>query len=65
MRMALSSIAQMLHRHSFSHQLPARRAVEGNREAVTRWVKETWPQVEIPRRRSGAGSASKTRPASR
>ncbi|WP_406346875.1 winged helix-turn-helix domain-containing protein [Streptomyces sp. NBC_00648] len=63
--MKLSAIAQMLHRHGFSHQVPARRAVEGNQEAVTGWVKETWPQVKTPRRRSGAGSASKTRQASR
>ncbi|WP_411152135.1 helix-turn-helix domain-containing protein [Streptomyces sp. A30] len=63
--MTLSAIAQMLHRHGFSHQVPARRAVEGNEEAVSGWVKETWPEVEIPRRRSGPGSASKTRQASR
>ncbi|MFD7711741.1 winged helix-turn-helix domain-containing protein [Streptomyces sp. NPDC059786] len=54
--MTLSVTAQMPHRHGFSHrlpaQLPARRAVERNEEAVTGWVKETWPQVEAPRRRS-------------
>ncbi|WUA87563.1 winged helix-turn-helix domain-containing protein [Streptomyces pseudovenezuelae] len=63
--MTLSAIAQMLHRHGFSHQVPARRAVERDQEAVTGWVKVTWPQVETPRRRSGPGSASKTRQASR
>jgi transposase len=63
--MTLSAIAQMLHWHGFSHQVPARRAVEGDEEAVSGWVKETWPQVETPRRRSGPGSASKTRQASR
>ncbi len=63
--MTLSAIAQMLHRHGFSRQVPARRALERNEEAVTGWVKETWPQVEAPWRRSGPGSASKTRPASR
>ncbi|MEU1480891.1 winged helix-turn-helix domain-containing protein [Streptomyces sp. NPDC005760] len=63
--MTLSSIARMLHRHGFSHQVPARRAVERDQEAVTGWGKETWPQVETPRRRSGPGSASKTRQASR
>ncbi|MEV4049528.1 winged helix-turn-helix domain-containing protein [Streptomyces sp. NPDC049744] len=63
--MTLSAIAQMLHRHGFSHQVPARRAVERNEEAVTGWVKETWPNVETPWRRSGPGSASKTKPASR
>ena len=63
--MTLSAIAQMLHRHGYSHQLPARRAVERGQEAVTGWVKETWPQVEAPRRRSGPGSSSRTRQASR
>ena len=63
--MTLSAIAQMLHRHGFSHQVPARRAVERDEKAVSGWVKETWPRVETPRRRSGPGSASKTRPASR
>ena len=59
--LTLSTIAQMLHRHGFSHQLPARRAVERDEQAVTGWVKETWPGVEAPRRRSGPSSSSKTR----
>jgi transposase len=63
--MTLSAIAQMLHRHGFSHQVPARRALERNEEAVTGWVKETWPRVETPWRRSEPGFASKTRPDSR
>ncbi|WP_406730234.1 winged helix-turn-helix domain-containing protein [Streptomyces sp. NBC_01794] len=63
--MTLSAIAQLLHRHGFRHQVPARRAVERNEEVVTGWVKETWPQVETPWRRSGPGCASKTRPGSR
>ncbi|WP_434100380.1 IS630 family transposase [Streptomyces rochei] len=60
--MTLSAIAQMLHRHGFSHQTPARRAVERDEKAVAGWVKETWPQVETPWRRSGPGCASKTKP---
>jgi transposase len=36
--MSLSAIAQMLHRHGFSHQVPARRAVERDEEAVSGWV---------------------------
>ncbi|MEV5646596.1 winged helix-turn-helix domain-containing protein, partial [Streptomyces flaveolus] len=63
--MSLSAIAKMLHRHGFSHQVPARRAPERNEEAVTGWLKETWPHVETPRRRSGPGCASKTKRASR
>ncbi len=63
--MTLSAIAQKLHRHGFSHQVPARCATERDEDAVTGWVKETWPQVEMPWRRSGPGCASKTRPGSR
>ncbi|MFG2285045.1 winged helix-turn-helix domain-containing protein [Streptomyces sp. NPDC048595] len=63
--MSLSGIAQMLHRHGWSHQVPARRALERDDEAVAGWVKETWPQVKAPRRHSGPTSSSKTKPASR
>ncbi|MFH8789196.1 winged helix-turn-helix domain-containing protein [Streptomyces roseoverticillatus] len=61
----LSGIAQMLRRHGWSNQVPARRALERDEDAISGWVKETWPQVEAPRRRSGPGSSSKTRRASR
>ncbi|MEV0468562.1 winged helix-turn-helix domain-containing protein [Streptomyces prunicolor] len=58
-------VRKLLIRHGFSCQVPARRAVERDEEKVTGWVKETWPQVEGPRRRSMRGSSSRTRPASR
>ncbi|MEV5511320.1 winged helix-turn-helix domain-containing protein [Streptomyces orinoci] len=61
----LSAIAQMLRRHGWSHQVPARRALERDEDAITGWVRETWPQVEAPRRRSVPTSSSRTRPASR
>lgn len=61
----LSGISQMLRRHGWSHQIPARRAVERDEAAVAGWVKETWPSVETPRRRSAPTSSSRTRPASR
>ncbi|MFE4537828.1 winged helix-turn-helix domain-containing protein [Streptomyces scopuliridis] len=63
--MTLSGISQMLRRHGWSHQVPARRAVEHNEAAVAGWVKEVWPHLEPPRRRSGPGSSSRTRPGSR
>ncbi|MFF0728408.1 transposase, partial [Streptomyces sp. NPDC004134] len=46
-------------------QVPARRAMERNEAAVAGWVKETWPHVEGPQRRSTPGSSSKTKPDSR
>lgn len=61
----LSTIAQMLRRHGWSHQVPAKRALERDEEKVTGWLKDTWPQVEPSRRRSGPSSSSRTRPGSR
>ncbi|WP_124266283.1 helix-turn-helix domain-containing protein [Streptomyces sp. ADI98-10] len=43
----------------------ARRAVERDEAAVAGWVKEVWPHLELPRRRSGPGSSSRRRPDSR
>lgn len=38
---------------------------ERDEEKVAGWVKDTWPQVEAPRRRSGPSSSLRTRPDSR
>ncbi|WP_425547288.1 helix-turn-helix domain-containing protein [Actinocorallia aurantiaca] len=64
-RVSLSGICQMLRRNGWTHQSPARRAVERDDAAVASWVRETWPHVEKPRRRSAPGSSSKTKPGSR
>jgi len=61
----VQGVAALLKRHGWSCQVPARRAVERDDAAVAGWVKETWPSVEGPWRRSTAGSSSRTRPASR
>lgn len=58
-------VAALMKRHGWSCQVPARRAVERDDAGVASWVKETWPNVEGPWRRSTTGSSSKTRPASR
>lgn len=60
----LSGIAQMLRRHGWSHQVPARRATERDEQTVAGWVKGTWPAMERPRRRSGPDWSSKTKPGS-
>lgn len=62
--MTLSGISQMLRRNGWSHQVPARRALERDEQTVSGWVKEIWPQVEKPRRRQGPGSSLKTKPGS-
>lgn len=59
------SVRNLLIRHGWSWQVPARRALERDDAAVARWVKQTWPQAEARRRRSGRGSPSRTGPASR
>jgi hypothetical protein len=33
----------MLRRNGWSHQVPARRALERDEDRVTGWIKETWP----------------------
>ncbi|MET8676064.1 winged helix-turn-helix domain-containing protein [Streptomyces sp. NPDC004647] len=58
----IQGVAKMLRRNGWSCQVPARRAVERDEDAVATWVKETWPQVEAPRRRSTPGSSLRTRP---
>ena len=57
--------AAPLHCHGWSHQVPARRAMEREEDAAAAWVKEVWPEAEEPGRRSGPGWSSKTKPGSR
>jgi transposase len=57
----IPGVAALLHRHHWSWQAPARRAIERDEQAVTGGVKQTWPQAKTPRRRSAPGSFSKTR----
>ncbi|MET9085560.1 winged helix-turn-helix domain-containing protein [Streptomyces sp. NPDC004237] len=56
---------QLLKRHGWSWQQPARRAIERDDEAVELWKKEVWSRVRAPRRRSGPGSSFRTRPGNR
>lgn len=52
----------LLVRNGWSHQVPARRAMERDVGMIAGWVKDTWPSVETPRRRTTPGSSSRTRP---
>lgn len=61
----VQGVGPLLKRHGWSCQVPARRAIERDEAAVAGWVKETWPDVEGPWRRSTPGSSSKTKPDSR
>ncbi|MFJ9177080.1 winged helix-turn-helix domain-containing protein [Streptomyces sp. NPDC102360] len=51
----IQGVRKLLIRHGFSCRIPASRALERDDEAITGWVKETWTQVEAPRRRSAGG----------
>jgi putative transposase len=62
---SVAGVWRLLHRHGWSWQSPARRALERDEDAVALWKKDVWPLVEAPRRRSGPGSSSRTRPGSR
>ncbi|OUD04248.1 transposase [Streptomyces swartbergensis] len=64
-RCTVQGVAALLKRHGWSCQVPARRAIERDENLVAGWMKETWPQVEGPWRRSTSGSSSRTKPDSR
>jgi transposase len=52
---------EMLTRLGVSWQVPTRRAVERNEEAITAWREETWPDIKGRPRNAARTSASKTR----
>ncbi|MFD4913099.1 winged helix-turn-helix domain-containing protein [Streptomyces virginiae] len=51
-------------RNGWSRQVPARRAMERDDEAVAGWVKEVWPCAEDSRRPVKPGWSSRTKPVS-
>lgn len=55
-------VSLLLRRNGWSVQVPGRRAIERDDQAVQVWKERVWPQVEPPRRTWAPGSASKTRP---
>ncbi|MCK2213356.1 winged helix-turn-helix domain-containing protein [Actinomadura sp. ATCC 31491] len=58
----IEGVGKLLHRHGWSVQVPARRAMERDEEAVALWKAEVWPAAKPPRRTWVPTSASKTRP---
>ncbi|CAM5741278.1 winged helix-turn-helix domain-containing protein [Streptomyces hirsutus] len=62
---SVTGVWRLLHCHGWSWQAPARHALERNQAAVELWKKDVWPHAEAPRRRSGPGWSSRTRPGSR
>ncbi|SFL16114.1 Transposase [Streptomyces pini] len=60
----IQGVRKLLVRNGWSCQVPARRAMERDDDAVTGWVKETWPCAEEQRRPMEPGSSSRTKPVS-
>ncbi|WP_435111034.1 winged helix-turn-helix domain-containing protein [Nocardiopsis synnemataformans] len=58
----LSGVWRLLHRMGWTNQLPTRRAIERDEEAIADWVEHTWPDIEKRGPKVGRGSASRTRP---
>ncbi|MFB7429545.1 winged helix-turn-helix domain-containing protein [Streptomyces hydrogenans] len=58
----IQGVRKLLVRNGWSRQVPARRAMERDDEAVAGWVKEVWPCAEGSRRPVEPGSSSRTKP---
>jgi putative transposase len=59
----IQGVWKLLRRHGWSAQVPLRRAIERDEEAIEVWKTEVWPQVKRPRRTWAPISASRTRQA--
>jgi transposase len=59
----LQGVRKLLKRHGWSCQVPVRRALERDEEAIEVWKEEVWPQLKDSRRTWAPTSASRTRPA--
>ncbi|MER7368513.1 helix-turn-helix domain-containing protein [Nonomuraea wenchangensis] len=44
----IEGLGKLLHRHGWSVQVPARRALERDEEAAAAWKQEVWPVVKAP-----------------
>jgi len=52
---------KLMRRHGWSCQVPGRRALELDEEAIAVWKAEVWPDMKAPRATWAPGSASRTR----
>jgi transposase len=55
-----AGMSVLLRRNGWTVQVPRRRAVERDDDAVETWTKEVWPQVKPPRRPGEPGCVSRT-----
>lgn len=56
----LSGVWRLLARRGWTDQLPTRRALERDEDAIATWVERTWPDIEKKGPATGRGSASRT-----
>ncbi|MFI7085137.1 winged helix-turn-helix domain-containing protein [Streptomyces anulatus] len=61
---SIQGVRKLLARNGWPCQVPARRAMGPDDNAVAGWGKEVWPCAEGSRRPVEPGSSSKTKPAS-
>lgn len=54
---------RLMRRHGWSVQVPVRRALERDEQAVKTWKREVWPRAKVSRASGAAISASRMRPA--
>ena len=59
----VQGVWELLRRHGWSCQVPLRRALERDEEAIEVWKAEVWPRVRAPRTTWAPTSASRTRAA--
>lgn len=62
LRYTLKGVSLLLHRHGWSVQVPTRRSIERDEEAIETWKAEVWPQVKPPRPGWAPTCASKMNP---
>jgi transposase len=58
----LGGVCYLLHRIGWSVQVPTRRAVERDEQAIAGWREERWPAIKRSRRTWAPGCVSRTRP---
>ncbi|MBG6088099.1 winged helix-turn-helix domain-containing protein [Actinomadura viridis] len=59
---SLPGVSLLLRRNGWSVQVPGRRAIQRDEQAISVWKEQVWPQVETSRRTWAPGSVSRTRP---
>src|SRR5690242_2840647 len=57
----IEGTSKLLRRHGWSCQVPVRRAMERDEEAVAVWKAEVWPDIKAPRATWAPTSASRMR----